>query len=43
MIIKTSIPYEVEDWDGIDNFLEKYSTADPGKRWEYKYTNFYAH
>ena len=25
MIIKASIPCKVEDWDGIDNFLEKYN------------------
>ena len=31
MIIKASIPCKVEDWDRIDNFLEKYITADPGR------------
>ena len=31
MIIKTSIPCKVEDWGGIDNILEKYITADPGR------------
>ena len=31
MIIKTSSPCKVEDWDGIDNLLEKYITADPGR------------